>query len=517
MAAASDTSIRGLCEEATCCICQEYFKDPVITECGHNFCRDCLAQCWEGSEEEEVSCPQCRENVRRNLIIPNRQLANVVELTKKLHLQEENSAEGKRGACEKHQEPLKLFCKKDEAPICVVCKWSEEHQDHQVVHLEEAAQDYKHLIWRLELLQEETTNVLIDKAETETESQELLKQVKAGMEKTKEQFGELQPFLMKQEKLLLAQLEEVEKEIARKTEEHLARLSAELSSLEGLIQVIEQKLQLPPVELLQDIRTILQSLEKEKPPKSVAFPPELKRKFRDVCDRNSVFAETMKQFRGKMEECSGSQAVIPSQTQTLVPLLESREGDPAPLRLLGNRAQSKGEGLANVTLDPDTANKQLILSEDCKRVSNRGKDQNVPSNSKRFRTCPFLLGREGFTAGRHHWNVSVGSEGNWVVGVARKSVWRKGSVDLSIKEGIWAVEKQNHIYIASNIPPHYFVPPCKKLERIRVSLNYEGGQVAFHDDDTKSHLYTFAGVSFAGETVLPFFGVWQKSSLIISP
>lgn len=42
-----------------------------------------------------------------------------------------------------------------------------------------------------------------------------------------------------------------------------------------------------------------------------------------------------------------------------------------------------------------------------------------------------MLGREGFTAGRHFWEVTVGGEGDWAVGVARKSVRRKGEFGLS--------------------------------------------------------------------------------------
>lgn len=33
---------RKLQEEATCSICLDYFTDPVMTTCGHNFCRECI-------------------------------------------------------------------------------------------------------------------------------------------------------------------------------------------------------------------------------------------------------------------------------------------------------------------------------------------------------------------------------------------------------------------------------------------------------------------------------------------
>uniref|UniRef100_A0A8C3I6T4 Uncharacterized protein n=1 Tax=Chrysemys picta bellii TaxID=8478 RepID=A0A8C3I6T4_CHRPI len=51
---------KSLQDELSCPICLEYFTDPVSIECGHNFCRACISQCWE-KLEPNFSCPQCRE------------------------------------------------------------------------------------------------------------------------------------------------------------------------------------------------------------------------------------------------------------------------------------------------------------------------------------------------------------------------------------------------------------------------------------------------------------------------
>ncbi|XP_078244719.1 E3 ubiquitin-protein ligase TRIM7 isoform X1 [Pogona vitticeps] len=480
--AAAAASLQGLCEEATCSICLEYFKDPVTIECGHNFCRACLTQSWEGSGVEKVSCPQCREKVRRNLI-PNRLLGNFVELTKKLRLQGETSpTEGKGKTCGKHREPLKLFCKDDEAPICVVCDRSKEHRYHHVVPLEEAAQDYKDLICsRLEVLEKERANVLACKAETEEESRELLKQTKAEMEKTKEHFRELRWFLNEKEKLLLAQLEEVEKEITRKRDDHLARLSGELCCLGGLIREMEEKRQQPPDQLLQDVRNLLQRCKKKEPFQNpVAFPPELKWRFWDVCDRNPFLAKKMKQFGDSL--------------------------------LPGSQLQK-----ANVTLDPKTAHPNLILSENRKSVRCQGRWQGLLDNPNRFCIDYFVLGSEGFIAGRHYWEVTVGGEEGWAVGVARNCVRRKETVVFQTQQRIWAVGRWGGGYRASNLRGIHFLSLGGKPRRVRVSLNYEGGRVSFHDADTGSHLHTFSGASFSGETFLPFFCVCEKASLTISP
>uniref|UniRef100_A0A8C3TD96 RING-type E3 ubiquitin transferase n=1 Tax=Chelydra serpentina TaxID=8475 RepID=A0A8C3TD96_CHESE len=138
---AAENPLESLQEEATCPVCLEYFTAPVTLECGHNFCRACIAQCWEGSATA-ASCPQCRETVQQRNLRPNRQLANVVEVTKRLSLQAAKGGGGER-VCKRHQEALKLFCEEDQTPICVVCRESRTHRAHTVVPIQEAAQEYK--------------------------------------------------------------------------------------------------------------------------------------------------------------------------------------------------------------------------------------------------------------------------------------------------------------------------------------------------------------------------------------
>ncbi|CAM4560079.1 unnamed protein product, partial [Lepidochelys kempii] len=138
---AAESPVESLQEEATCPVCLEYFTHPVTLECGHNFCRTCIAQCWEGPDTA-ASCPQCREIVQQRNLRPNRPLANVVEIAKRLSFQAVKGAGGGR-VCGEHQEALKLFCEEDQTPICVVCDRSRAHRAHTVVPVQEAAQEYK--------------------------------------------------------------------------------------------------------------------------------------------------------------------------------------------------------------------------------------------------------------------------------------------------------------------------------------------------------------------------------------
>uniref|UniRef100_A0A803TLR3 Zinc finger protein RFP-like n=1 Tax=Anolis carolinensis TaxID=28377 RepID=A0A803TLR3_ANOCA len=474
---ASGDPVKELCKELTCPICLEYFKEPVTTSCGHNFCQSCLDQWWE---EKEASCPQCRKKVRKWDIGPNRQLATLVEIAMKLGSQK---AEEKGRVCQRHQEPLKLFCKHHEVPICVVCDRSKEHENDKVIPLDEALKEYKGQILKLlETLQKEKKTILSYKVEAVRESQDLLVKTQRAKEKTVATFMHLHQFLEEQERNLLDQMEKVEKEISAKWEEHLARLSEELSSLSKLIQEIEEKNQQPASELLQDIGSFIRRCQKkEKSEFPAVFPPALKWKIYDFCDINPFLEGVMKQCRESLE--SGLQ-------------------------------QQK----AHVTLDPKTAHPQLILSEDHRRVTWRDEWQDLPDNPERFKEYDYVLGLEGFTGGRHFWEVIVGSEEAWSVGVARRSVERKGLLFCGTESGIWEIGKWDNTYwSSSDTSDNPILPPREEPKRVRVTLNYEGGRVAFYNANSAALMLEYPSASFSGETLLPFLYVDEKAYLELSP
>ncbi|XP_053234740.1 E3 ubiquitin-protein ligase TRIM52-like [Podarcis raffonei] len=134
---------KSLQDEATCSICLDYYQNPMmVIDCGHNFCRDCIAQCCEGSIANVFSCPQCRKPFPWQNLRPNRHLWNIVELAMQFSKRRAKEL-GEQTLCKKHQEPLKLFCEYDQTSICVVCDRSKLHKYHSVIPIEEAAQVYQ--------------------------------------------------------------------------------------------------------------------------------------------------------------------------------------------------------------------------------------------------------------------------------------------------------------------------------------------------------------------------------------
>ncbi|TFJ95915.1 aquaporin PIP2-1-like [Platysternon megacephalum] len=253
---AAENLMESLQEEATCPVCLEYFTEPVTLECGHNFCRACISQCWEGSNTD-VSCPQCRETVQQRNLRPNRRLANVIEIAKRLSLQAAKGA-GEERLCGEHQEALKLFCEEDQTSVCVVCHLSRDHRDHRVVPIKEAAQEYKvKLQGALGPLRKELEEALALMSEEEEKTTECQMKVKNKREMIAGEFNKLHTLLREEEQLLLQSLEEEERATLQRLQENVTKLSRQSSSLQQLITEIEEKCQQPVVKLLKDVKSTL--------------------------------------------------------------------------------------------------------------------------------------------------------------------------------------------------------------------------------------------------------------------
>lgn len=98
----------------------------------------------------------------------------------------------------------------------------------------------------------------------------------------------------------------------------------------------------------------------------------------------------------------------------------------------------------NVTLDPATAEHNLVLSADGKEVTYEDTPQNLPDNPKRFDPVVCVLAKQGFTSGRFYYEVQVSGKTEWHLGLARDSINRKGEINLSPKNGYWATSLKNN-------------------------------------------------------------------------
>ncbi|XP_041075906.1 butyrophilin subfamily 1 member A1-like [Polyodon spathula] len=158
----------------------------------------------------------------------------------------------------------------------------------------------------------------------------------------------------------------------------------------------------------------------------------------------------------------------------------------------------------DVTLDPDTANPDLILSEDEKRVRCGYERQDLPNYPKRFDGWWCALGREGFTSGRHYWEVEVGGLRDWRLGVTRESAQRKGYKSLNTESGFWTLRLERGSELKALAVPYMPLPMSLIPQKVGVYLDFEEGQLSFYNVERRSHIYTFTDTF--NEKLYPLFG-----------
>uniref|UniRef100_A0A673I2Y6 E3 ubiquitin-protein ligase TRIM39-like n=1 Tax=Sinocyclocheilus rhinocerous TaxID=307959 RepID=A0A673I2Y6_9TELE len=159
----------------------------------------------------------------------------------------------------------------------------------------------------------------------------------------------------------------------------------------------------------------------------------------------------------------------------------------------------------DVTLDPDTAHPNLILSDYRKQVRFGEVSQDLPDNPERFDSCVCVLGKEGFSSGRFYFEVQVKGKTDWDLGVVRQSINRKGKIAGSSSDGYWIVILRNGNEYKAFAGHSVSLSLRVKPQRVGVFVDYEEGLVSFYDVESCSHIYSYTDQSFI-EKLYPFLG-----------
>ncbi|XP_018601861.2 zinc-binding protein A33-like [Scleropages formosus] len=441
-------------EELICSICCEIFKDPVILLCSHSFCRSCLQQYWDQKSSRE--CPLCRRRSSIKKPAPNLVLQNVIESYLKQKSQSE-AAEKRELYCGVHGEKLLFFCEDDQEVLCVVCQTSKKHRNHQLCPVEEAALDIKEqLKTALKPVKEKLKKFNDAKKLCEEAVKHIKNQAQHTEKQIKEEFEKLHQFLRDEEEARLAALREEEEQKSERMKEKIENISKNISTLSDRIRDIEEDLNNEDTKFLMSYKSTKQRAQCE-----VQDPKVLSGALIDVAKH---------------------------------------------LGSLSFRVWEKMLHIVSytpVTLDPNTAHLKLSVSDDLTCVRYTGVKQQLPDNTERFYPCVSVLGSEGFTSGKHSWEVEVGNKTDWTIGVMKESINRKKSFTLSPKNGFWVLVLRNgDEYIACSSPLTCLTLE-KKPQRIRVQLDYDRGEVSFFNPTDMSDICTFQD-TFT-EKLVPFF------------
>ncbi|XP_041068632.1 zinc-binding protein A33-like [Carcharodon carcharias] len=448
-------------EEAICPICLDFFTDPVSLECGHNFCRSCITQCWE--KKEINSCPECREEFpERNLRI-SRALANLAEKARKLKVNPKEKES--KFHCEEHEEELKLFCETDKKLICVICRDSREHRKHRFMPIKEAVEIYKDRVKSsFDSLTEKKSAVLEMEQQQKQKISQIRKQSSSLQTHITSEFTKMHQILTEKEQHLIRDLREEEGKILKIMEGNLREIQENLNSIQEKLSQLEKLLE-----------------QKD----GVIFLKEEASQKRRICY--------------EYKELSLADDVLS---------IEKFNG-PFPCPMWGEMLDAINP--VSVNLDVETANPELEVSEDLKSLRWTRTRRSLPDTGKRFTVWPCALGSEGFTSGRHYWEVEVEGNRCWSLGVAAESVERD-KVSLIPETGFWTIERfEDQFYINSS--PESRLPVGQIPGKVGVYLSFESGTVSFYSADTKSHLHSFTGNKFT-EKLYPFFSTWDENQFL---
>ncbi|XP_004433639.1 PREDICTED: putative tripartite motif-containing protein 75 [Ceratotherium simum simum] len=456
---AVETALAGLQAEANCPICLDYLRDPVTIECGHNFCRSCIQQSWEDLWDM-FPCPVCRHPCQQRHFRSNIQLGRMIDITKLLHItRSKKKRQEDRRLCEKHNQLLTLFCEEDLEVLCPLCTQPPDHQGHQVRPLEEAASHHRQrLSSYIESLKTQVADVQKLISIQSKKPLELREKVQNQRRKLASEFEQLNQCVEREQEAVLSRLAEEERDIQQKLSANIAAFSQHVSTLKGLLKEVAERCVMSEVRLLTDIQSLLHRCDSLKTP--AVYSIQLRR-----------------------EGCS-----LPPQYSALQKIIQKFKEE--------------------VTLDPETAHPNLLVSEDKKSVTFARKKQRVPRNPKRFMVDPVVLGSEGFHYGRHYWEVQVGDKPEWAVGVCRDSLSRKGKRPRSGQSRRWTIHLQNGDFVAQGAVTVTLVLK-EKPRGVGIYLDYELGNISFYSLNDRSHIHSFTD-KFS-EVLKPYFYIRRDS------
>ncbi|XP_075905925.1 E3 ubiquitin/ISG15 ligase TRIM25-like [Nelusetta ayraudi] len=448
----------------TCSLCLDLLKEPVTTSCGHCFCGKCLQECWDAEEKKKrvYSCPQCKKTfTTRPVLEKNIILAAIVEGLEKTRLQAapadhcyagdedvacdictgrklkalksclvcrasycdshlqphlhsstfkkhklvEATPQSQENICLRHNEVMEMFCRTDHQTICHLCS-VDEHKGHHTVSAaaertekqrvlektrQKIQQKFQHREEDLKVLQKEVESIDSSADKAVKDSEDIFTQIISLVEKRRSEMHQ---------QVRSTQQAEVSrvKELQKKMEQEMTELKRRDAELEKILHTLDHSQFLHNFSSLPELNPLLEFSGLVRP----------LRYFEDVAADVTKLKDEIKEV---LLDNKSNISLIVSNVDVLLKVPEPR---------------SRSEFVRyyrKITLDPNTVNKRLLLSEENRKVTFMQEAQTYSDHPDRFTDWQQVLSREKLT-GRCYWEFE--RKGKVGVAVAYRNIRRAG-------------------------------------------------------------------------------------------
>ncbi|XP_044211839.1 tripartite motif-containing protein 16-like [Thunnus albacares] len=452
-------------ETFSCSICLDLLKDPVAIPCGHSYCMNCIKGFWDEEDQRKIySCPQCRQTfTQRPVLLKNTMLVALVEQLKKTGLQaapadhcyagpedvacdvctgrklkalksclvclasycEEHlqphfesttfkkhklvdpSEKLQENICSRHNEVMKMFCRTDQQSICYLCSL-EEHKGHDTVS---AAAERTERQRELEVSQQNIQQRIQDR---EKDVKLLQQEVEAVNRSANKAVKDSEKIFTELICLIQKRSSDVKQQIRSQQETEVSRVKELQEKLEQEITELKRKdAELKQLSHTEDHNQFLHNypslsqLSASTDSSSINIRPL--RYFEDV-------TAAVSELRVKLQDVLREKWTNISLTVTEVDVLRSKAEPKTRAEFLKYSCE--------ITLDPNTVNTRLLLSEGNKKATFMSQQQSYSRHPDRFTNWTQVLSRESLT-GRCYWEVEWRGGGVYVA-VAYKNISRAG-------------------------------------------------------------------------------------------
>ncbi|XP_060769865.1 tripartite motif-containing protein 16-like [Neoarius graeffei] len=531
-------------DQFLCSVCLDLLKDPVAIPCGHSFCKVCINDCWDQDDKSGVyRCPQCRDTFTpRPVLRRNNMLSEVVEKLKKTEVQAASPAHCYAGPgdvecdfctgrkhkavksclmclasfcethlkphyevpalkkhklveasgnlqemiCSQHDKVLEIYCRTDQSFICYLCTMHE-HRGHDTVAAaaertekqselkEEQMKSQQRIQEKQKKVQElkQAVNTIKLSAQTAVEdSERIFTELISSMEKKRWEVTEL---IRDQEKAELSRAERLLEQL----EQEIADLQRRVTELEQLSHTHDH------IHFLQSFQSLCVSSGREDSP-SITVNQHLsfdgvRKSLSDLKKRLEEFCQ--EEFIKIPEHAAAVQMILPSEPKSREDFLHY---------------------FCDLTLDPNTVNYHLILSEKNRVVTGSERNQPYSDHPERFDSWWQVLCKER-VCGRCYWEVEWSSK-DWVyISVSYKDIRRKGRGNecwFGLNNQSWSLRcsSSSLSFYHNSIETDLRVP---SPSRIGVYVDHSAGTLSFYSvSDTMKLLHrvhtTFTQTLYAG-------------------